>query len=130
MLARVGRLVRAHPWIVAVAALLMYAGYLHLEVVRAHRKADDAAERAAKAAEKKIDERIKALDQQERAREARVAELARQQQAALARTRQIEDDLGRARAAGQQLERSGSVADVVKFGESLGYHPIPAKRPP
>lgn len=117
-------------WVWLFLALAIYAGYLHRQVEQARRAAFGATEAAAIAAEAKIAERLKAYDAQGRAVEAKLAELGRQGAAAAARTRQVEADLAGARAAGERLETTGTVDEVVRFGRSLGYHPLPARRPP
>ena len=124
-----GVLRRVPLWVWPMLALALYAGYLHRQVGAAHRAAFDAKEAAAVAAEAKITERLKAYDARSRAVEARLSELGRLGAAAAARTRQVEADLAGARAVGERLEATGTVDDVVRFGESLGYHPLPARRP-
>lgn len=46
-----------------------------------------------------------------------------------AQTKRIEADLGAARVAGQRLEATGTMDEVAAFGRSLGYHPVPMRRP-
>ena len=116
-------------WVWPLLALALYAGYLHREVGKAYRAAADAKDAAAVAAEAKVNERLKAYEAKARAVEAKLAELGRQGAAAAARTRQVEADLAGAKAAGERLEAAGTVDEVVRFGESLGYHPRPARRP-
>lgn len=124
-----GALRRLPLWVWPLLALALYAGYLHREVARAHRAATDATEKAAVAAEAKVNERLKAFEDQRRALEGKLVEIGRQGAAAAARTRQVEADLASARATGQALEATGTVDEVVRFGRALGYHPLPARRP-
>ena len=130
MLAAVLAAARRLPfWVWPLLALALYAGYLHREVAKAHRAAADAKEAAAVAAEAKINERLKVYDTQARTLEAKVVDLGRQGAAAAARTRQIEVDLSAARSASEKLEAVGTLDETVQFGRSLGYNPLPARKP-
>jgi hypothetical protein len=122
--------VRRFPlWVWPLLVLALYAGYLHRQLVHAQRAAFGAKDAAAAAAEAKVTERLKAYDAQSRAIEVRLSDLGRQSTVAADRTRRIEEGLAGAKVAGQKLEESGTVDDVVKFGRSRGYHPFPVRRP-